>query len=156
MEKLFDNIVRYVQSMLIPYGLNTMETVGFYVSMVIGALFTILYTYQFVYVFIAFVRKPLRYPETDQTKRYAVIIAARNEQLVLPELLKSIAGQTYPTELIDTYVVADNCTDNTAGVARELGAIVYERQNKEKVGKGYALQFDKCFAYSSSPNKIWW
>ena len=60
---------------------------------------------------------------------------------MIPELLKSISGQTYPADRIDTYVVADNCTDRTAAVAREHGAIVYERQNKEKVGKGYALQF---------------
>ena len=38
-------------------------------------------------------------------------------------------------------MVADNCTDNTAQIARQLGAVVYERFNKEQVGKGYALDF---------------
>ena len=39
------------------------------------------------------------------------------------------------------FVVADNCTDNTAEISREHGAVVYERFNKEKVGKGYALNY---------------
>ena len=107
----------------------------------IGVLFTVLYLYQFIYIFVALIRRPKVYPETDQTKRYAILIAARNEQFVLPELLKSIKGQTYPAENLDTYVIADNCTDATADVARGLGATVYERQNKERVGKGYALEF---------------
>lgn len=122
-------------------GMSTIELVGSSISLAVGALFTALYFYQFFYIFVALVRKPRRYPATNQTKRYAAIIAARNEELVIPELLKSIKGQTYPAELLDIYVVADNCTDRTADVARSFGAFVYERQNKEKVGKGFALEF---------------
>ena len=122
-------------------GLNVFETIGFYMMVSIGALFAVLYTYQFVYIFVALIRRPRSYPATDQSKRYAILIAARNEELVIPELLKSIKGQTYPAERLDAYVIADNCTDRTADVAREFGAIVYERQNKERVGKGFALEF---------------
>ena len=39
------------------------------------------------------------------------------------------------------FVVADNCTDSTAQIAREHGAAVYERFNKAEVGKGYALEY---------------
>ena len=120
---------------------TTLESVGFYISMAVGTLFTVLYLYQFFYLFFACFHKPLSYKETDQSKRYAVLIAARNEEKVLPELLKSLLGQTYPADKIHIYVVADNCTDNTAGVARDLGATVYERQNKQLVGKGYALEY---------------
>jgi len=137
-----NKILQFFRHVLIPAGDPTiLETIGFYISLVVGALFTLFYLYQFFYLFVALVKKPRSYPVTDQTKRYAAIIAARNEEKVLPELLKSIAGQTYPADRIDVYVVADNCTDKTAEVARALGARVYERQNKEKVGKGYALQF---------------
>jgi cellulose synthase/poly-beta-1,6-N-acetylglucosamine synthase-like glycosyltransferase len=74
--------------------------------------------------------------------KYAVIIAARNEQAVIGELIKSIKNQNYPDKLIDIFVVADNCTDNTAQTAREAGAIVYEeRYNQTFIGKGYALDF---------------
>lgn len=73
--------------------------------------------------------------------KYAVIIAARNEELVIGQLIKSIKNQKYPEKLIDIFVVADNCTDNTARVAEQAGAIVRERFNKTQVGKGYALDY---------------
>ncbi len=126
-------------------GLNSVETVGLVISTIIGVLFAAFYSYQYIYLLITFFIRPRRYPETDKTKRYAAIIAARNEECVLPGLIQSIKDQTYPAHLIDIYVVADNCTDNTAQVAREMGAHVFERQNKERVGKGYALEhlFDR-------------
>ena len=140
--RIMRNFIEFLRQMVSPAGgLNIYETIGFYIVLSVGALFTVFYAYQFVYVFIALIRKPRSYPETDQSKRYAILIAARNEELVLPELLKSIKGQTYPAHLLDMYVIADNCTDHTADVARDYGAIVYERQNKERVGKGYALEF---------------
>jgi len=135
-----NNFITLLREMFFP-GVNIFESIGFYFSFFIFLAFTIVYTYQFVYIFIALIKKPLVYPETDKTKRYAVMIAARNEEFVLPELLKSLNGQTYPRENFDVYVIADNCTDATADVARQNGAIVYERQNKELIGKGYALQF---------------
>jgi len=124
-----------------PVGCTPYERIGHYLMLSLGIVLAAFYAYQFVYIFVAYVHKPLVYPKTDQTKRYALLIAARNEELVLPNLLKSILAQTYPAELLDVYVVADNCTDRTADVAREWGATVYERQNKERVGKGYALEF---------------
>ena len=122
------------------YDASILESVGFYINLGIAMLFMLLYSYQFVYVFIALIKKPLKYPETDQSKHYAVLIAARNEEKVLPELLKSLAQQTYPMSQVDVYVVADNCSDGTADVAREMGAIVYERHNLKQIGKGYALE----------------
>ena len=134
-------ILDYVREMLIPTNMLVLERIGFGISIAIGIIFTVLYTYQFAYVFIACIKKPKSYPVTDQSKRYAILIAARNEEKVIPQLLKSIAEQTYPKDRLDVYVIADNCTDRTAEVCRELGAFVYERQNKDLVGKGYALQF---------------
>ena len=142
MKVFLDKCIELLRRWLIPVGDPTvLETVGFAISAVIGVIFTVLYLYQFFYAFVACVHRPLSYPETDQTKRYAVLIAARNEEKVLPELLKSIQGQTYPADRIRVYVIADNCTDDTAGAARALGATVYERQNKALIGKGYALQY---------------
>ncbi|MBQ3823608.1 MAG: glycosyltransferase family 2 protein [Clostridia bacterium] len=109
-------------------------------SIVIGALFTVLYSYQFFYIFVSILKKDKVYPEADP-RRYAVLIAARNEEAVIGNLLDSIKNQDYPSENINVYVVADNCTDRTAEICREKGANVYERQNKEEIGKGYALDF---------------
>ena len=94
--------------------------------------------YQWIYVILDLVRKPKTFPEAEPRK-YAILIAGRNEENVIGQLLTSIKKQKYPAELIDTYVVADNCTDSTAAVAREHGAVVYERFNTEIVGKGFAL-----------------
>jgi len=77
----------------------------------------------------------------ETNHRYAVVIAARNESNVISQLINSIKKQNYPSELTDIYVVADNCTDDTAQVAREAGAYVFERFNRQYVGKGYALDY---------------
>lgn len=63
------------------------------------------------------------------------------ESAVIGRLIRTLKEQDYPSELLDVIVVADNCTDNTAEVARSAGAIVYERFNKVQVGKGYALDY---------------
>ncbi len=102
--------------------------------------FTICYTYQLYYVLVVLTRKaPKRVAKRNH--RYAVMVAARNEETVIADLIHSIKVQKYPAELIDIFVIADNCTDNTAQVAREAGAIVFPRQNDKLVGKGYALDY---------------
>ena len=73
--------------------------------------------------------------------KYAVCIAARNEEIVIGNLIDSIRRQDYPSELVTIFVVADNCTDETARIAREKGAICYERFNDRDRTKGFALQF---------------
>lgn len=98
------------------------------------------FSYQVVYLLLSLVQKPKRFTES-RPNRYAVLIAARNEEAVLPHLLESIRSQDYPAELIDTYVIADNCTDRTAAVAAAGGARVYQRFNKCQIGKGYALNY---------------
>ena len=79
--------------------------------------------------------------------KFAMIVAAHNEEVVIDQLVQSIKHQDYPKELFDIFVIADNCDDNTAKVARKAGAKVFERVNKEKRGKGYALEwmFDKLY-----------
>ena len=72
--------------------------------------------------------------------KYAICIAARNEETVIGNLLESIRKQDYPSQLLTVFVVADNCTDKTAAVARKYGAICYERFNDKERTKGFALQ----------------
>lgn len=102
--------------------------------------FSCCYCYQIFYVFVTLTRKPPKHV-AERDHRYAVMISARNESAVIADLLHSIRVQNYPQELIDIFVIADNCTDDTAEIARTAGAYVFERQNKEKVGKGYALDY---------------
>ncbi|MBQ2307904.1 MAG: glycosyltransferase [Clostridia bacterium] len=72
--------------------------------------------------------------------KYAILIAARNESAVIANLLDSIKKQDYPGS-VTTFVVADNCTDNTAEIVRNCGALCYERFDPDHRTKGYALQF---------------
>ena len=91
-------------------------------------------------VAILFRKKYLTCSERGK-RRYAVMICARNEEAVIGNLIESIKLQDYPSELVDIYVLADNCTDNTAVEARKSGAEVFARNNKTKIGKGYALNY---------------
>ena len=111
-------------------------------NLFLAVLFTVAYFYQLVYLVIGLVRKHRQSADRDAViHRYAAVISARNESGVIAELIQSLKNQNYPKDCLDVYVVADNCTDNTAQVARDAGAIVYERFNQNKKGKGYALDY---------------
>lgn len=86
----------------------------------------------------------LNYPPQ---KKFAAVIAAHNEELVISHIIDSLLRQNYPRELFDIYVIADNCTDKTGEIAQKHGAIVYTRENRKQRGKGYALEwmFEKIF-----------
>ena len=109
------------------------------INAVIMALFFVCYSYQFFYVAVALLQRK-KFTCRNENNRIAVLIAARNEENVIGQLLDSIHAQkNYPMDHVDIYVGADNCTDDTARVARERGAIVFERHDTVHVGKGYVL-----------------
>ena len=118
--------------------LNTFTTF----NLIILVVMTILYFYQIVYIGIGLKKKNAASPEPARTMHhYAVFISARNESHVKAELLDSLQKQNYPHDLLDVFVLADNCTDNTAEISRQHGAYVYERFDQKQVGKGYALDY---------------
>ena len=94
---------------------------------------------QFFYLIVALLKKEKYSNKEASFHHYAVMICARNEATVIADLLDSIKSQSYPQDLIDVFVMADNCSDNTADIASSRGVHVYTRFNSEKVGKGYAL-----------------
>ena len=104
-------------------------------------LLTIFWVYQIGVSLCSLVKlkdKPLK---IKKDHRFMAIIPAHNEEAVVANLVESLKNQTYNKELYDIYVIADNCTDNTAKVAKEAGAIVYERFDEEHKTKGYALNW---------------
>lgn len=116
-----------------------LHTITYILNACIFGAFIVCFSYQAIYFFGR--RKKLSFQEEKvRQKKYAVLIAARNESAVIGRLIESIQAQSYQG-ILDIFVVADNCTDDTARIAADLGACVYERQNREQVGKGYALQF---------------
>lgn len=82
----------------------------------------------------------------------AIIIPAHNEALGLPETIRSIQPQLTLTDRL--VVVADNCTDQTAEVARSHGAIVLERFNQDARGKGFALDYGMQYLREDPPEVV--
>ncbi len=95
---------------------------------------------QFFYLIVALIKKEKDPGREASLHHYAVMICARNEATVIADLIDSIKSQSYPQDFIDIFVMADNCSDNTAEIASSCGAHVYTRFNSEQVGKGYALE----------------
>ncbi|MBE5765742.1 MAG: glycosyltransferase [Clostridiales bacterium] len=87
----------------------------------IGMLFGL----HFVIIGIAGAMKKQRFvPTAEPQKKFAVIVAARNEESVIGELVTSLKNQNYPEKLYDIYVFPNNCSDDTAGAAERAGAKV--------------------------------
>ena len=115
-------------------GLSTFQQVLIWVI-------NIFWVYQFIISvtsLIKFKEKPLL---MNKKHRFIIALPANNEETVIGNLIKSLQMQDYDKDLFDIYVIADNCTDNTAKIARENGAIVYERFDETKKTKGYALNW---------------
>ncbi|MBS3766270.1 glycosyltransferase, partial [Candidatus Bipolaricaulota bacterium] len=82
----------------------------------------------------------------EAQNKFAVFVPAHNEAKVISKLLKNLRKLEYPSDLYDVFVIADNCQDNTAEIARRYDVNVLERTNQEEKGKGYALEhgFEKA------------
>jgi cellulose synthase/poly-beta-1,6-N-acetylglucosamine synthase-like glycosyltransferase len=73
--------------------------------------------------------------------RLAIVIPAHNEATGIAKTVQSCLAADYPRSLFRVIVIADNCTDQTAAIAGEIGATVVERFDPTKKSKGYALEF---------------
>lgn len=89
-------------------------------------------------------------PRGEGRTRFAVVIPAHNEANVIAGSLKSVLACDYPKHLLDVFVIADNCTDDTARLAQAAGARVLERQSEER-GKQHALKwaFERIHGYDA-------
>ena len=110
-------------------------------NQIVVTLLTVCFLYQVVFFVIGALRGEVAPPKAKKLHRYAFFIAAHNEEAVIANLVRSIKDQDYPSELIEVFVVADACTDNTAQLAREAGAIVYERNDLARKGKSWVMDF---------------
>ena len=107
----------------------------------LGWIIVIYWLYQLIIsacALIQFKEKPLI---KNKKHKFMMILPAHNESSVIGALIESLQSLDYPKELYDIYVIADNCTDNTAQIAKDLGAIVYERFDEKKKTKGFAMQW---------------
>lgn len=83
-------------------------------------------------------RTPL---SADSSTRFQLVIPAHNEEAMIAETLQAVMALDYPSDLLDVHVIADNCTDLTALIARSFPVNVHERTAPDARGKGMALRW---------------
>jgi len=114
---------------------------------IIGCALVFFAAYQFAFLIISAIYWLFLNNEAnaDSAKyaKFAIIIPAHNEELLIGGLVESINKSEYPAELVHVYVIADNCDpeDKTADIARSHGAEVRERFDSQQRGKPYALNW---------------
>jgi cellulose synthase/poly-beta-1,6-N-acetylglucosamine synthase-like glycosyltransferase len=109
-------------------------------SIITQILFFTFFSLHVVYFIVGMTTKPQLFTTQKAKRRYDFLIVARNEDKVIGDLIDSIHQQQYPKELIRIFVLADNCTDQTAAIAKAHGAITFINQIPNHVGKGLALK----------------
>ena len=103
------------------YIMKTLQMIHYF-NFVIATVFVVFYFYQIGYLLLGLLMKHRKNKTgSHQFTVYAAVISARNEANVIGGLIASLKAQNYPSDLLDIYVIADNCTDNTAQVAAQAG-----------------------------------
>lgn len=112
----------------------------------IGTIITVLVAYKTVYAVLGFFATK-KYKPTENKHNYGICIAARNERAVIKNFLQSVESCDYPLDKLTVFILAHNCTDDTANVIREYAAsqdklkvVVYEYNNPDERTKGFALK----------------
>ncbi len=104
-------------------------------------IFAVLGIYQLLVCIIGLTKKKISKEYKFKEHKFMAVIPAHNEEKVIEDIIESLKEQNYKKGYVDIYVIADNCTDKTAQIARDKGAFVYERFDSEKKTKGYALEW---------------
>ena len=108
-----------------------------------GSFLTFAMVYQIIVGFWGFGKAEKDYKDHDPEMRFLVLVPAHNEEKVIGDIIGNLKEMDYPRELYDFYIIADNCTDNTAEKARSLGAKVIETHKESPdapTGKPIALK----------------
>jgi len=114
---------------------------------VMSALVILMLVYQLVISFFGFNRKTKDYQDYPPKQRFLVLVPSHNEETVIADIINCLKNMEYPKELYDFYILADNCEDRTAHVARQMGANVLEifkESDDAPTGKPVVLQKALC------------
>ena len=126
----------------------------------IGAFIALCVAYKVIFYVVGVFGKKTFKP-TENKHKFAILISARNEEKVIKNILESIYAQDYPKDRLSVFVMAHNCTDNTAQIVRDFAKehkdqefVAYEYSNSEEKTKGYSLRklvsnIDKDYGYDS-------
>lgn len=112
------------------------------VFIVFGALWGLfgLFLFHYIVFTIAGIFAKKKFPASEEKLKYGIIIGARNEENVIGDLIDSIHKTDYPQDKLHIFIVAHNCTDRTAEIARAKGATVYEYNNPDERTVGFAYR----------------
>jgi cellulose synthase/poly-beta-1,6-N-acetylglucosamine synthase-like glycosyltransferase len=98
--------------------------------------------YKSLLVLVGLVRSCPSLPvSTLPLARFVIVIPAHDEETMITDVVECCRSMDYPADRFDVFVIADNCSDRTAELARAAGACVLERKDAAARGKGYALQW---------------
>jgi cellulose synthase/poly-beta-1,6-N-acetylglucosamine synthase-like glycosyltransferase len=106
-----------------------------------------------VYLLLATLLSARARPPQPSSRRvkFDVVVPAHNEVPVIERVVRSLQRLDWPEDRFRILVIADNCTDATAALARGAGALVFERHDPIERGKGYAL----AHAFERSAAQAW-
>lgn len=140
-------------------GASAAAIAGGAVFALVGGVLAVFGLYHVVVAVAAFFYRPHR-PAAAASgpprSRLVVLVPAHDEAALIARCVRSLTAQTYPSDLYDVVVIADNCTDDTAAIARSAGADVLVRNEPNARGKGRALRWaiDQVVAREPEPDGI--
>ena len=111
-----------------------------WIVLAVQLLLAVLGGYQLFFSLFGFFRRK-RLAQYPASKKFALLIAAHNEEAVVGALIDNLKKLDYPKELYEIFVICDNCTDRTADIARSMGVHACVRTNPNLRGKGYAIEW---------------
>lgn len=117
-----------------------------YVTMVLALILFMLYIssstlYQLILAAVYFIKPERKKTPAKNNNKFAIIVPAHNEELLIRNLCESLAAIDYPNELYQTFIIVDNCSDNTANICRSFPVNTLERNNAFLTGKGHAINW---------------
>jgi len=97
--------------------------------------------YQVILAVAYFMVKDTKISSSNNLNRFAILVPAHNEELLISKMCESLIGIKYPTNCFDIFIVSDNSTDKTEEICAAYPVIVLSRHDTLKAGKGYALEW---------------
>jgi cellulose synthase/poly-beta-1,6-N-acetylglucosamine synthase-like glycosyltransferase len=97
--------------------------------------------YQLFLTIVSFLVKDSKLSINSKPLKYAIVVPAHSEELLIAILCENLLKINYPRELYEIYIIADNCTDSTVKICKSYPINILLRKDETKIGKGYALEW---------------
>lgn len=104
--------------------MNVLDIIWNALLFVGNAWMALLLVYNLYLSLYGFKKESKAYEPQAPEARFLILVPAHNEEKVIADMVRNLDALDYPRELYDYYIIADNCSDSTAEIAREMGARV--------------------------------